>query len=154
MTNSTRSGWGFSVTPRPLFTFGKDPVPIVQEAGWGPGLVWTSAKNFVRNGIRSPGRPARSQSLYHNVHVSLGNIRESVVTILKLLPKKCECGHWRCGTETDRDHSTRRGNCPSASLATTNPTYIIHGTYCRCGNPNLWLFSILTWICLTRGYYI
>jgi hypothetical protein len=26
-----------SVTPRPLFTPGKDPVPIVQEAGWAAG---------------------------------------------------------------------------------------------------------------------
>ena len=25
--------------PRPLFTPGKDPVPIVQEAGWTPGPV-------------------------------------------------------------------------------------------------------------------
>ena len=27
--HSTRRGWGVSVTPRPLFTPGKDPVPIV-----------------------------------------------------------------------------------------------------------------------------
>ena len=24
---------------------GKDPVPIVQEAGWAPGPVWTDAEN-------------------------------------------------------------------------------------------------------------
>ena len=42
----------------------KDPVPIVQEAGWAPGLVWTGAKNLAPTGIRSPDRPARSQSLY------------------------------------------------------------------------------------------
>jgi len=30
--------------PRPLFTPGKDPVPIVHEAGWAPGQVWTGAK--------------------------------------------------------------------------------------------------------------
>jgi len=36
---STRRGWGVSVTPRPFFTPGKDPVPIVQEAVWAPGLV-------------------------------------------------------------------------------------------------------------------
>jgi hypothetical protein len=40
------------------------PVPIVQEAGWAPGLVWTCAKNLAPTGIRSPDRPARSQSLY------------------------------------------------------------------------------------------
>jgi len=28
--NGTRMGWGVSVTPRPLFTPGKEPVPIVQ----------------------------------------------------------------------------------------------------------------------------
>ena len=55
---------GVSVTPLPLFTPGKDPVPIVQEAGWAPGPVWTSAKNLAPTEIRSPDRPARSQSLY------------------------------------------------------------------------------------------
>jgi len=50
--------------PRPLFTPGKDPVPIVQEALWVPGPVWTGAENLAPNGIRSPDRPARSQSLY------------------------------------------------------------------------------------------
>jgi len=57
--------WGrVSVTPRPLFTLGKDSVPIVQEAGWTPGPIWTGAENLVPTGIRSPDRPARSQSLY------------------------------------------------------------------------------------------
>jgi hypothetical protein len=46
------------------FTPGKDPVPIVQEAGWASGPVWTCAKNRIPTGIRSPARPARSQSLY------------------------------------------------------------------------------------------
>jgi len=30
--HGTRRGWGVSATPRPLFTPGKYPVPIVQEA--------------------------------------------------------------------------------------------------------------------------
>ena len=62
--HSTRRGWGVSVTPRPLFTPGKDPVPIVQEAGWAPGQVWTGAENLAHSGIRYPDRPVRSQSLY------------------------------------------------------------------------------------------
>jgi hypothetical protein len=42
---------------------GKDPVPIVQEAGWAPGPVWTGGKSRLhRDSI--PNRPARSQSLY------------------------------------------------------------------------------------------
>jgi len=51
------------MTPRPLFTSGKDLVPIVQEAGWAPGPAWTGAKNLAPTEIRSPDRPARSQSL-------------------------------------------------------------------------------------------
>jgi len=73
--HGTRRGWAVSVTPRPLFTPGKEPVPIVQEAGWAPGPVWTGAENLAPTGIRSPDRPARSQSPYrlcypaHNVDV-------------------------------------------------------------------------------------
>jgi hypothetical protein len=48
-----------STTPR-LFTPGKEPVPMVQEAGWAPGPVWTCAKYLTPTGIRSPDRPARS----------------------------------------------------------------------------------------------
>ena len=49
-----------SSTPRPHFTPGKDPVPIVQEAGLATGPVWTGGKISSPTGIRSPDRPARS----------------------------------------------------------------------------------------------
>ena len=59
----TRRGWVVSSTPRPHFTPGKDLVPILQEAGWVPGPVWTGGKSRPhRDSI--PDRPARSQSLY------------------------------------------------------------------------------------------
>ena len=45
-------------------TPGKDPVPIVQEAGWAPGPVWTGAENLAPAGNRFPEPPARSESLY------------------------------------------------------------------------------------------
>jgi hypothetical protein len=48
-----------SSTPRPYFTPGKEPVSIVQEAGWAPRPVWTGGKSRP-TGIRSPDRPARS----------------------------------------------------------------------------------------------
>jgi len=41
MTPALERGWVFSSTPRPHFTSGKGPVPILQEAGWAPGPVWT-----------------------------------------------------------------------------------------------------------------
>ena len=44
-------GVGYS-TPRPCrFTPGKDPVPIVQEAGWASGPVWTGAENLAPPGF-------------------------------------------------------------------------------------------------------
>jgi len=57
-------GCGWS-TPRPgRFTPGNDPLPIVQEAGWAPGLVWMGAENLAGTGIRFTDRPSRSESLY------------------------------------------------------------------------------------------
>jgi hypothetical protein len=51
--------------PRPgRFTPGKDPVPIVQEAGWASEPVWTGAENLATTEIRSPDRPARNEWLY------------------------------------------------------------------------------------------
>ena len=55
------------------FTPGKDPLPIVQEAGWTSEPVWRSAENLVPTGIGFPDLPAGSESL------------EAVVTSLKLL---------------------------------------------------------------------
>ena len=49
----TRRVWVVSSTPRPHFTPGKDPVPILQEAGWAPGPVWRGAENLVPTGVRS-----------------------------------------------------------------------------------------------------
>ena len=51
--HGTRWGWGVSVTPRPLFTSEKEPVPIVQEAGWAPGPVWTGAEITPLPGLKS-----------------------------------------------------------------------------------------------------
>jgi len=59
----TKRRWVASVTPRSHFIPGKDPVLILQEAGWAPGPVWTGGKSR-RHRDSIPDRPARSQSLY------------------------------------------------------------------------------------------
>ena len=64
LDHGTRRGCGVSLTPRPLFTPEKDPVPIVMECGWAPGPVWTGAENLAPTWIRSPDLPALSHSLY------------------------------------------------------------------------------------------
>jgi len=64
LDHGTKTRWVVSVTPQPLFTPGRDPVPIVQEAGWAPGPVWTGVENLTPTGFRYPDYPACSQSLY------------------------------------------------------------------------------------------
>jgi hypothetical protein len=57
-----RRGGMVSTTPLPLYPRKRPGTPYT--GCWvGPGLVWTRAKNLAPNGIRSPDRPARSQSL-------------------------------------------------------------------------------------------
>jgi hypothetical protein len=58
--HGTRTGWGVSVMPWQLFTSKKDLVPIVQDSGWAPGLVWTGAENLAPTWIWSPDHPASS----------------------------------------------------------------------------------------------
>jgi hypothetical protein len=89
--HGTRRGWRVSVKLRPLFTPGKDPVPILQEAEWAPGPVWTVAENLAHTGIRSPDRPDRSYSLYrlsypaHSDDVAAANFREFIVNPLRVI---------------------------------------------------------------------
>jgi len=59
----TRRWWVVSVTPRPHVTPGKDPVPILQEAGWASGPVWMGGKSRPHRDSISD-RLARSQSQY------------------------------------------------------------------------------------------
>jgi len=56
----TRRRWVVSSTPRPHFNPVKDPVPILQEAGWAPGPVWTGGKSRP-HWDSIPDRPALSR---------------------------------------------------------------------------------------------
>ena len=88
-------GGGWSVPHPGRFTPRKDLVPIVQKAGWAPGLVWTGAENFASSGIRFLDRPARSESLYqlsypgpHSVYYLGSNLETdcffSYISLLRL----------------------------------------------------------------------
>ena len=69
-----RRGCAVISTPRPHFTPGKDPVPILQEAGWNPGPVRTVGKSRPHRDS-APDRPACCKSLYrlrypaHNIYI-------------------------------------------------------------------------------------
>ena len=53
--HGTRRWWRVGVTPRTLFTPGKEPVPIVQKTGRAPGPVWTGAENLAPSGFHPRG---------------------------------------------------------------------------------------------------
>jgi len=62
--NGTRRGWGVSVTPRPLFTPPEGPGTHCTDGWVGPRAGLDRCGKSRLPGIRSPDRPARSQSLY------------------------------------------------------------------------------------------
>ena len=73
-----------SSTPWPHFTPGKDPVPILQEAGWTPGPVWTAWKSRPhRDSI--PDRSARSQSLYRLSYPAHSYVTEITIETLDII---------------------------------------------------------------------
>ena len=55
--------WVVNATPWLLYLQVKDPVHVVQEAGWATGPVWTGAENLAPIRIRSLDHPAHSNLL-------------------------------------------------------------------------------------------
>jgi hypothetical protein len=53
-----------NATPRPLYLRERDPVPIVQKAGWAPGPERKGAVNLTLAGLGFTDRPARKESQY------------------------------------------------------------------------------------------
>jgi len=89
MNSSTRplttalGGGGWSTTRPGLFIYWKDPVPVVQEAGWAPGPVWTDAANLATTGICSPDRPARGEWAYR-IRISGLRWREGSIKLVNI----------------------------------------------------------------------
>ena len=87
----TRRGWVVSSTPRPQFTPGKDPVPILQEAGWAPGPVWTDAENLAPPGFdpqtTQPGSSAAIPTELPGPHKFPGNILKATKTLFGFTEK-------------------------------------------------------------------
>jgi hypothetical protein len=88
---------GGASAPRPSrLTPGKVSVPIVQEAGWAPGPVWTGAENLATTGIRSLDRLALRLSRLPETHVSCSNypIQHFIFTLLLLYSVICSYPKW------------------------------------------------------------
>ena len=82
-----------SSTPRQHFTPGKDPVPILQEAGWASRPVWTGGKSRPhRDSI--PDRPVPSQSLYrlsYPTQFIIYIIHKQLTLVYENIPFICVC---------------------------------------------------------------
>ena len=137
--------------PQPLFTLGKDPVPIVLEAGWAPGPVWTGAEILALTGIRSPDRPARSQSLYRlhypartkklkNIYITClsfgisGNSMSSITPLSIHLSSNRDSGiSWLKRTVA----SFWKSVTLSSNSFTPSPSFIVQGKLSICSKNNV-----------------
>ena len=81
-TFGTRWGGGQPHAPA-ASTPGKDPVPIVQEAGWAPGR----AENVVPTGIRSRNSPLTLCNFYSYQK----GVHYAGIKIFNLLPTQIKC---------------------------------------------------------------
>ena len=118
--HGTRRGWVVSSTPRPHFTTGNDPLPILQEVWWAPGLVWTGGKcRPHRESI--PDRPTRSQSLYR-LSYPAHKITNYNTVVLHLPPVfstvTCYTGLW---TRSDRLYHIAQWRTEGGGLGCSNP---------------------------------
>jgi len=77
-------GEGSASRPGSSLPPGKNLVSIVQESGWALGPVWTGLGNLAPNGIRSPDRPPRSQSLYRLRYPAHGGIMCFILFYIKI----------------------------------------------------------------------
>jgi hypothetical protein len=95
-------GWVVNATPWPLYPREREPVLILHEACWVPGLLWTGAENLTHTGIRSRDRPYRRGSLYR-LHYSgplnaliIENVNSSMekeTRSLQKLPRRLKFPH-------------------------------------------------------------
>jgi hypothetical protein len=69
-------------------------VPMVQEAGWAPGPVWTGTNYLTLTRIRSLDRPVLSESLYRLSYP--GRHRKANIEV-KVVPRVRHTRIWPSG---------------------------------------------------------
>jgi hypothetical protein len=108
---ATLEGAEWSAARPGRFTPGKDPVPILQEAGWAPGLVWTGGKSHPHQDSILDC-PAGSQSLYqlsYPAHIAVCILKKykmntmSFPTVginIMVETQSCEVGATNCSNKS------------------------------------------------------
>jgi hypothetical protein len=103
--------WGGWSTPRPgSFSPGKDPVPLVQEAGWATGPVLTGAENLASTGIRFPERPTSCYTDYYIPTYATYNLLQSCENKMVRHPLTAGCCRVLCLPATKHCTSVQMEN--------------------------------------------
>jgi len=101
--------WIVTATPRKLCPSKKEGVPVVQEVGRASGPDRENPEKTPPTGVRTPGRPARSESLhqefYNTEHKYYSRtFGRDLRKIISLKKSKSE-GIWRCHSRfTSKDY--------------------------------------------------
>jgi hypothetical protein len=118
---------------------GKGPGTIAQEAGLTPGPVWRGAENLAPTGIRSPDRPARSESLYR---LRYSGLQKIVDTRTRMSVLFCLGFIWQRCTQSLYDHDP----CIKALYTTVAPTNAHKYTKISfIHTPNAYMFRPTVW---------
>jgi hypothetical protein len=65
-----------NANPRRFTPSKRNPVPIVQEAGWAPGPVWTGEENVFPIEFQSPDHPVHTDSLYRLREIKINRLKK------------------------------------------------------------------------------
>jgi hypothetical protein len=125
--SARRGGWS---APRPgRFTPWKDPVPIVQEAGWAPGPVWMGAKNRTPLGF-NPWTVQTVVSRYTDCAtrpiVAYVRFRIILIELKKVLIQELRSFFAQQDYHSSTEINCTK-NCGCESLTFLLNTYLLHG---------------------------
>ena len=109
--------------PGPQLTRGKDTVPILQEAGWAPGPVWTGGKSLPhRDSI--PNRPvAIPTELPGPQTVMLVRLKRKVSDTLTILSQHSQDSETPYHHHSALIHGDNLASCESEFLGDANHKY-------------------------------
>jgi len=74
--------WMVKDTHQPRYTQERDPVPIVQEAGWFSGPIWTGMekrKSLNPTGVQTPNNPAHIELLHQLRYLGLPTLEQVTI---------------------------------------------------------------------------
>jgi len=136
-----RKGWVVSVTPRPHFTPGEDSEPILQEAGWAPGPVWTGGKSPphqdsildrpARCSVAIPTQLRGPHRIEYYYHYSIMNYLNGSICVV-ISGTVHISGKWRSYLERHKENRWKKLHCKLLFMQTTDVSASCYGRGGSC----------------------